>query len=142
MAYAINVTNFLNGKVSTNKVLDFVEKKLIEQGKGSMDEDKRRCLYRSPDNCKCAFGHLIPDDKYKPGFDRMGQNGIPYILRHNWQHLGIEKEYYTHDDERVAFLMKLQEIHDASCVGLSKITFADQIKQRFATYRKDLAEAI
>ena len=27
------------------------------------------CLYRGPDNTRCAVGILIPDDKYQPEFD-------------------------------------------------------------------------
>lgn len=27
------------------------------------------CLYRSPDGCKCAIGHLIPDEKYNPAME-------------------------------------------------------------------------
>jgi hypothetical protein len=38
---------------------------IIAQGKKSADETGS-CLYRSKDGCKCAIGHLIPDEEYEP----------------------------------------------------------------------------
>lgn len=37
--------------------------------------DKIGCLYRGPNGMKCAAGHLIPDEKYKPKIE-----GDPILL--------------------------------------------------------------
>ncbi len=31
--------------------------------------DGNACVYRAPDGNKCAVGALIPDEKYRPGFE-------------------------------------------------------------------------
>lgn len=49
--------------MTNQEAFDFVAKKLIEQGEPSIN-DSGMCLYRGPNNNRCAAGWLIPDDKY------------------------------------------------------------------------------
>lgn len=52
------------------------------------------CLYRAPNGDKCAIGSLIPDAKYRPGFDGIGLNdaGITFemVVRQ-----GLDSKYGT-----------------------------------------------
>ena len=42
----------------------YILNKLKEQGKPSFSDGT--CQYRAKDGCKCAVGHIIPDDYYLP----------------------------------------------------------------------------
>ncbi len=53
--------------MTNQEAFDYVAKALIAQGKKSVNG--RSCVYRSPDGCKCAAGHLITDEEYRPEFD-------------------------------------------------------------------------
>lgn len=53
-------------------VFDFVAFKLIQQGKPSVTADGAKCLYRDGNGGKCAAGHLIPDEEYRPVIEGMG----------------------------------------------------------------------
>lgn len=57
--------------MTNQELFDTVCSSLIKQGKPSVSSDGR-CLYRSPDGCKCAAGFLIPDDKYDPRMEDCG----------------------------------------------------------------------
>jgi len=57
------------------EIFDFVARALLAQGRpsGKIEVNSAgggvpffTCLYRSPDGCKCAAGHLIPDELYVP----------------------------------------------------------------------------
>lgn len=39
---------------------------LRDQGFERAVNERGNCMYRAPDGKKCAFGHLIPDELYKP----------------------------------------------------------------------------
>ena len=41
---------------------------VVEQGRPSLGADGN-CMYRGPDGCKCAIGHMIPDDDYDLRFE-------------------------------------------------------------------------
>lgn len=49
-------------------ILDEVVTKIKAQGKPAYDKETARCFYRMPNDpsCRCAAGHLIPDDVYGP----------------------------------------------------------------------------
>jgi hypothetical protein len=49
------------------EVFDFVANHLLTQNERSSIDS--RCLYRGPNNLKCAAGALIAEDEYKPSFD-------------------------------------------------------------------------
>src|SRR5574338_424884 len=79
---------------------------LLKQGPA---RDEYGCLYRGPNNTKCAAGCLIPDDKYEKRFDLGGyfadSKPIAFIL-----------ESEGHDP---LFVRKLQFIHDGHSINWS-----------------------
>lgn len=82
------------------EVFDFVVKALVEQGRPAWDPKQRMCMYRTPDGCKCAAGHLIPDESYKPSFERKSIDAV--VLRGVVAAIGVEGH----------LLYRLQRAHD------------------------------
>lgn len=70
--------------------------------------DKIGCLYRGPNGMKCAAGHLIPDEKYKP---KMEGDPILLLLTHDPSLFG---EPIT--DEDMYFVYDMQQAHDSFVV--------------------------
>jgi hypothetical protein len=66
--------SFLDGTHSFEEVTNFVSKQMELQGKpaieGPLDGNNGQCFYRTSDGCKCAIGHLIPDDEYNANKER------------------------------------------------------------------------
>lgn len=50
------------------EVFDYVVNKLFAQNSASINADDQ-CQYRGENGTKCAGGHLIADDDYKPWFE-------------------------------------------------------------------------
>lgn len=50
------------------EVFNIVSTHLLTQGQMSLDDSM--CMYRSPNGMKCAAGALIPDNEYKPEFEK------------------------------------------------------------------------
>lgn len=72
--------------------------KLFEQNKLSYNEDLGQCEYRNSDGSKCAFGHLLRDDEYKPSMEGYAVNLF-----------GLPKRFEDH----VEFLLSMQKtMHD------------------------------
>lgn len=66
------------------------------------------CLYRGPNNTKCAVGVLIPDDAYNTDMDNERfDNRISSLIK-RYPHL----KKYVGDD--VVFLTHLQRCHDST----------------------------
>lgn len=74
---------------------------LRKQGVASMDA-LGGCLYRGPNDCKCAVGHLIPDDVEITN----SLNGMSAA------NLLCEAVYEPLDHLGKDFLMDLQRVHD------------------------------
>ncbi len=53
------------------ETFDKVVRALRKQGSKAMNS-QRQCVYRTTDGCKCAAGHLIPDDRYEPSMEGLG----------------------------------------------------------------------
>lgn len=63
------------------------------------------CVYRHPDGLKCAVGHIMTDEEYRPNFDEhSGVTAATVARLLNWQ---IVDEPF-----QVDFLTRLQEVHD------------------------------
>jgi hypothetical protein len=80
-----------------------------------------QCLYRGPNNTRCAIGMLIPDKEYDPVFEGLGVNEV---LKHN---ITFNMSFALDID--VTFLSSLQSVHDVS----SSSTDPWPIFQRYAT---------
>lgn len=86
------------------ETFDTVAKALLKQGKPSITLNGYGCLYRSSDGCKCAAGHLIPDDKYVYEMDK--DNNTSADVQPAVKKVLIEQGY----DPK--FVRLLQKIHD------------------------------
>jgi hypothetical protein len=84
---------------------------LHSQGwKKSVDADGE-CFYRGDDGCKCAAGHLIPDEDYDPSMEGVIFATTSYFektpfLAFNQKHPELKKH--------AAFILRMQQKHDRS----------------------------
>ena len=79
---------------------------IIAQGGPSID-DKGNCLYRAPDGCKCALGHLIADEDYDPDFE----DKVPSTAASSHP-LNLALGLTTFEDRN--FAAALQGVHDCA----------------------------
>lgn len=84
---------------------------LLNQGRKSVNA-YGDCMYRGDYGCKCAAGHLIPDDKYD---SKVEGYGIPLVFRKSYPKsvcdlllnaVGISTR------EEAVFVRDLQRVHD------------------------------
>jgi hypothetical protein len=96
-----------------NKVVDG----LLAQNAKSYSASRLICMYRqnskADDPCRCAFGHLIPDELYQPGMEANGLDLALKLSPHIAEIWGIDTEA---DHEDMLFLRELQRIHDSVAV--------------------------
>lgn len=135
---------------STNQELfDFVTTAIIEQGKPSAklvnqiigDDDSYLqvyCLYRS-DAGKCAAGHIIPDDRYKPEMED--------VTAHSLFSNGLS-DLLPDDDKALELLCCLQNCHDGaankarSSDGFDNAMFLESVMQSFRETAVDFSLTI
>ena len=100
----------------------FVRDALLKQGQKSINEERSRedgetlCMYRGDNGCKCAIGHLIPDENYKPSLENKPYNdsrvleaaGLPASLTN------AQRRLYS----------SMQDIHDSRPVDVWPAAFA------------------
>lgn len=95
---------------------------LYKQGRRSLTPGRETCAYRGAGDCKCAIGHLIPDDRYDPRFEGKAACA-DYIMD------AVGVPYRTAD-----FLEALQrDLHDALSGGRLFRSELDAAAKRFAT---------
>lgn len=91
---------------TAQQLFDTVVTHLRAQHARSQSADTLTCLYRSPDNLKCAVGALIPDEVYAPDMECSLYTLIFYkgaLLTKE-----LHAEFSTHFD----LLQRLQTTHD------------------------------
>jgi hypothetical protein len=98
--------SYFEGIHSATEVTDFVREQLIKQGKPAKFE-AGPCYYRTADGCKCAIGHLIPNELYQKEMEGRWLSGL---LEHFKDHLGIDPINIS--SRKVNHLGNLQYIHD------------------------------
>lgn len=76
----MDIRDAVAGKYTKQEIFDFVVEKLRAQGCASVNPFGR-CLYRGPDGLKCAIGHMIPDELYRPGWDDYGDNASFLVVK-------------------------------------------------------------
>jgi len=82
------------------EIFDKIAIHLIKQNKQSYCDKTSNCAYRGDNGLMCAAGILIPDDEYKPEFERQ--------TWHNLTKEGIVENKFSSE------IRKLQIIHDNS----------------------------
>lgn len=91
------------------------------------------CLYRGPGDTKCAVGHSIPDDQYKPGMECLGVYNLIHELKLDVDGIFTNGNY--------VFLSRLQDAHDNSTYTQTnrRVEGAEFIKE-FKARMRDIAE--
>lgn len=91
---------------SEQEVFDYVVNHLLTQNKQARLADDSDCAYRTEDGLKCAVGCLIPDDLYKPEFERRSYRAL------------IVSEQF--DPTHQELISRLQMLHDDNQPGTWK----------------------
>ena len=96
------------GNHTPQEVFDYIVSHLLKQGKrsyGAYPDDTRTegCLYRGPDNLKCAAGCLIPDDLYSKELEGDSWGSVSRKLNCHENHAYL--------------ISQLQKAHDAAGDG-------------------------
>lgn len=107
--------------MNNQEAFDLMVNHLITQGRPAVD-DKGQCLYRGPNNTKCAVGILIPADKYTPALENLN----PYQL--------VELHGLNFGEVETGFLFEAQNrLHDSP---------AGEPLENFVAEVKDNAQAL
>jgi hypothetical protein len=93
---------------------------IVYQGLKSQDfrqsvgtDINRTCLYRGPNNTKCAFGHLIPDDVYDKRLEERSIQSLIDTKQDFKEQLSGFFEWLSQFSEDHLFLLRiLQYAHD------------------------------
>lgn len=98
-------------KLTMQQTFDKVSRHLFKQGRPSVSIGGT-CLYRGPNNTRCAVGCLIPDELYQK---KMDCGFAVQSLFNEWPNLWeqFDMEGRSFDDWRV-FLRDLQRVHDSN----------------------------
>jgi hypothetical protein len=109
------------------EIFDKVRAHLLAQGKRSEQVNGYRpvCMYRGPDNTKCAVGCLIPDEDYSPEYEnkQVGDRKLNGLL----EKLGLRSH--------LRLLDHLQSVHDNEAVAMWPATL-DEMAKRFDAEEK------
>lgn len=106
-----------------NQIIDFVAARLAEQGRKSQQEGcvHGGCLYRGPNNTKCAFGWLIPDSEFNSDMEQIGAGSV------------IET-YFPAAENYIDLISALQNVHDGIPVDKWAAAFELLKKEREGSY--------
>lgn len=85
--------------LTRQEAFDKAARGIIAQGKKSFNPKTGFCVYRARDGCKCAVGHLIPDDVPDESIG-LGSIYLGNVVDHLFE------------AEMLGFLKHLQEAHD------------------------------
>lgn len=80
-------------------------------------ESQEMCLYRGPQNNKCAVGALIPDDLYDPAFDNLE---FPFTASDLIDCFPAIATFF--DGVTPKLLEDMQNIHDSPCNWQNPLT--------------------
>lgn len=109
----VNIHNL--SEKSSMEVIDFVKKCLLKQNCKS--EKDGQCVYRGDNGAKCAAGHLIPDEDYRPSMEGKGWRGLI--------------ESYKFPKHHRYLIQDLQSIHDTFDVK----DWAEKIDNLYLIYK-------
>lgn len=112
------------------EMFDEVVTQLVKQGGPSYkidkeENNKRVCLYRGPNNRRCAIGWLIKDEDYKPEFET---SSVLHLVENNKVKLSIVD---------FCFLFDLQAIHDNEELADKDNWKYKELKERFKNFTRD-----
>lgn len=113
----------------TNKqIFDIIYNGILEQGGPAINFEHEYIEYRSKNGRKCALGQLIPDEIYKPFFERWNVEEIPEVV-----------EFFESKGYDLEFIKELQTIHDESVQSCDSEKSDDQFLSIFKRKMIDFA---
>lgn len=101
--------------MTRQETFDKVVRAVIAQGRPSMRGGA--CAYRGDDGCKCAAGHLIPDEKYDPvmeGATCTPTEGDPSYFSPTARMANRVATVLREEGHTPVFVRELQRAHDAA----------------------------
>ena len=104
-------------------IFNKVVRHLFKQNKKCVNEDGA-CVYRGPNNTKCAVGALIPNRLYN---EEMETEGVAFVFRRN------EEVAELIGRTNVDLLSSLQEMHDDAILTV-KNTFNKRLLKKKLEY--------
>ena len=123
----MNIRDVVAGKHTKQEVVSFVFAKLAEQGRCSVEPGTRACRFRDQMGGKCAIGHLILDEDYRPAMDCGGVARVIFEL-------GLEELTRTMH----VFLCGLQGAHDrTACDVLYGESFRPALSRSFSYFCRE-----
>ena len=108
-------------EITAQEIFDTVVDGLRKQGHTS--EDKDGCMYRGPNDAKCAAGILIDQSEYNPNMER---GTIAQVLEMNTCPISLRERLLPHLD----LIRELQLIHDKENIPLWETRFSS-LAERF-----------
>ncbi len=104
-------------------IIRYVKEKLVAQNKKSIHSDEYGiyCAYRGDDGCKCAIGHLLPDEHYARHYDEDG--GLYFNILQFFNELQLSHV-------KIMLFNRLRIIHDSSSVKEWPQKF-DELEQEY-----------
>lgn len=93
------------------EMIDKVDAAMRAQGRPALSRLLGACSYRAENGDKCAVGHLIPDELYKPEMEGRGAADLITIYPELKKHIVAEDVHSPAE-----FLTHLQRCHDGAGV--------------------------
>jgi len=102
---------------------DVMYRGVMQQGGPSVEEmtNGGRCLYRGPNDRKCAFGHLLSDELYEPEFEGKSADAVIRALSLSNKPAAIQ--FVNSTD--MSFCRTIQRAHDRAS-GVESIRASDE----------------
>ena len=107
----MKASTFIAKKRTSQEVYDFVMTALAKQ-QWQPSHYGEKCMYRGRDGCKCAVGHIIPDDLYDREFE---QGSVHSLIHDRLKHVEDGHKKYVLKrflEEHRRMLILLQRFHD------------------------------
>ena len=121
----MNITTHNLHEHTAQEVFDFVVGKVLEQGCKSVHCETNfaavSCMYRGNNGNKCAFGHLIADEDYRPAMENKTALTVfrNYQIMLGWKLIGENPAH-------LGLVMGLQQAHDDSSSDNFRFEFANK----------------
>lgn len=102
------------------QIFDQAYNGVVAQG-GQSSDTVGRCMYRGPEGRKCAVGHLLPDELYRPNMEGTTVDYGATVLKASLRQVGIDLD----DKPTKLLVIRMQAIHDDTSEG----NFLEEFKQ-------------
>jgi hypothetical protein len=101
-----------------------------------LSNGRAACRYRGDEGCKCAIGHLIPDDKYDPAMETLRVASLIQKFPAIREDMGDPET-----DGDINFLQQCQFMHDDVRANWS-VRFEDLVKLTAQQFKLAVPEGV